>query len=74
MSAWWITEHFTESSRLEASLNHTIGVGRAGLSEQALDLLSFWLPLVVAALVAYLLSTVTKRVRRRYLGESAPTA
>jgi len=69
--AWWITERFT-ASRFESSLNHFTGEGRMGLSEQALDLLSFWLPLIVAALVAYLMSTVTKRVRRRYLGEAAP--
>jgi len=73
-AAWWITEHFTKSSAFEARWNDWTGEGRMGLSEQALDLLSFWLPLIVAALVAYLLSTVTKRVRRRYLGESAPKA
>lgn len=70
-AAWWVTERFA-SSRFEASLNHYTGLGRMGLPEGALGLLSFWLPLIVAALVAYALATVTKRVRRRYLGESAP--
>ena len=67
-AAWWIAEHYS-SSRFESSLNHFTGEGRTGLSEAALQQLTFWLPLVVAASIAYLLATLTKRVRRRYLGE-----
>jgi len=67
-AAWWITRHYS-SLRFESNLNHFTGEGRTGLSEAALAQLEFWLPMVVAALVAYLLAAVTKRVRRRYLGE-----
>ena len=69
-AAWWVTQRFT-SSRFETSLNHFTGEGRTGLPEAALGLISFWLPLVVAALAAYVLSTLSKRLRRRYLGEPA---
>jgi hypothetical protein len=67
-AAWWITAHFT-SSRFESNLNRFTGEGRTGLSEAALEQLQFWLPLVVAALVAYVVASLSKRVRRRYLGE-----
>jgi hypothetical protein len=67
-AAWWIAEHYS-SSRFETSLNHFTGEGRTGLSEAALQQLTFWLPLVAAASIAYLIAALTKRVRRRYLGE-----
>jgi hypothetical protein len=67
-AAWWITAHFT-SSRFESNLNRFTGEGRTGLSEAALEQLQFWLPLVVAAMVAYVVASLSKRVRRRYLGE-----
>jgi hypothetical protein len=67
-AAWWIAQRFS-SARFEASLNHFTGEGRTGLSQAALEQLNFWLPMVVAASIAYLLATVRKRVHRRYLGE-----
>lgn len=67
-AAWWVTHRFT-SGRFEGRLNRYSGIGRAELSPEAIDWMSFWLPVLAAALVAYLLSTLTKRVRRRYLGE-----
>lgn len=67
-AAWWVTQRFT-SGRFEGRLNHYFGVGRTELSQGAIDWLSFCLPVLAAALVAYLLSTLTKRVRRRYLDE-----
>jgi hypothetical protein len=67
-AAWWVTHHFT-SGRFEGRLNHYFGVGRTGLSPEAIDWMSFWLPVLAAALLAYVLSTLTKRVRRRYLDE-----
>jgi len=70
-AAWWIAGHYS-STRFESSLNHFTGEGRTGLSEAALEQLTFWLPLVVAAALAYLLATLTKRVRRRYLGVDGP--
>src|SRR5262245_1184407 len=68
-AAWWVAQHFS-SSRFESSLNHFTGEGRAGLSAAALEQLTFWLPLVAAASITYILAAVTKRVRRRYLGEA----
>ncbi len=67
-AAWWVTHRFT-SGRFEGRLNRYFGVGRTELSPEAIDWMSFWLPVLAAALVAYLLSTLTKRVRRRYLDE-----
>jgi hypothetical protein len=72
-AAWWTTAHFT-TSRFESSLNRFTGEGRTGVSEAALEQLQFWFPLVVAALVAYVLSTLTKRLGRRYLGEAEKRA
>jgi hypothetical protein len=72
-AAWWIAQRYTDS-RFETRLNHFTGEGRAGLTRGEYELLSFWLPLVVAALVAHTLAALTKRVRRRYAGESAPSA
>jgi hypothetical protein len=71
-AVWWIAQHFS-SSRFETSLNHFTGEGRTGLSAAALEQLNFWLPLVVAASMAYLLAALTKRIRRRYLGEDGPS-
>lgn len=67
-AAWWVTQRFT-SGRFEGRLNHYFGVGRTGLSPEAIGWLSFWLPVLAAALVAYLVSRLSKRVRRRYLDE-----
>ena len=67
-AAWWIARHYS-SSRFESNLNRFTGEGRTGLSEAALEQLNFWLPLVAAASSAYLVATLTKRLRRRYLGE-----
>jgi hypothetical protein len=64
--AWWVTHRFTVSRR-ERWMNELLGRER-GLSEGAVDWLTFWLPLLAAALVAYLLFTVRRRIRRRYLG------
>lgn len=69
-AVWWVTEHFS-SLRFESRLNHFTGEGRTGVSAAALEQLQFWLPLVIAALVAYVLAKLTKRLRRRYLGEEA---
>jgi hypothetical protein len=68
-AAWWITQRYT-SSRFETSLNHFTGEGRAGLSAEQYELLSFTLPLVASALVAHLLAACTRRIHRRYAGES----
>jgi hypothetical protein len=67
--AWWITQRYTDS-RFETNLNHFTGEGRAGLSSGEFELLTFWLPLVVSALVAHALAALTRRIRRRYAGES----
>lgn len=72
-AAWWVTQRYTDS-RFEANLDRFTGEGRAGLSAGEYQLLSFWLPLVVAALVAHLMTALTKRIRRRYAGESPAPA
>ena len=64
-AAWWLAHRYTtSSSRL---MNWISGDSRTELSEDVLGLLEFWLPILAAALVAYLSSTLAKRVRRRYL-------
>lgn len=68
-AAWWLTQRYT-TARVESNLHRLTGEGRTGLSAGAYDLLSFALPLVVAALVAHLLAAVTRRIRRRYAGET----
>ncbi|HEX6884640.1 MAG TPA: hypothetical protein VF530_14795 [Planctomycetota bacterium] len=68
-AAWWLTQRYT-TTRVESNLHRFTGEGRTGLSAGAYDLLSFALPLVVAALVAHLLASITRRIRRRYEGET----
>lgn len=71
-AAWWATHHLTVSRR-DRWLDGLLGKGPS-LSEAGAEWLSFWLPLLAAALVAYLISTLEKRVRRRYLGEERSRA
>ncbi len=63
--AWWLTRRYTTSA-FEAGWHSLTGEGRAGLSRATLERLQFWLPLVAAALTAYLATTLARRVRRRY--------
>jgi hypothetical protein len=65
-AAWWVAHRFTTSSRW----NWMKGEPRTGLPPQTLELLSFWLPLLAAAFVAYLMASVGRRLRKRYLDES----
>lgn len=62
-AGWWLARRYT-SSRLPHWLT---GDERSRLSEDALAQLSFWLPLVVAALAAYASFSLSRRVRQRYL-------
>jgi hypothetical protein len=64
-AGWWIARTFTDSA-LE-SLLHDVGLGgRRGISATTMSWLSFWLPLVAAALCSYLGAFVATRVQRRY--------
>jgi hypothetical protein len=71
-AAWWVTQRFTSATT--SPFHFWNSDERTHVSESSLELLSFWLPLVAAALIAYLIATLTKRVRRRYLGESGANA
>jgi hypothetical protein len=64
---WWLARRYTSSS-LEGHWSRLTGSGRSALAPETLALLSFWLPIVAAAAVAYASALLTRRVRRRYLG------
>ena len=68
--AWWLTHAYTTSS-FESNFRKATGHGRTGISEETMERLQFWLPILAAALVAYLSTHIAERVRRRYLLDRA---
>lgn len=64
---WWVASTFTDS-QLSATL-HSLGIGsgpRRAVSSGTLRALSFWLPILVAALCSYAGSRLGALVRARY--------
>lgn len=68
--AWWLSQRYT-SSWLTSGLDRLSGRDRSFVSQATLERLQFWLPLLCAAIVAYLMTYVSKKVRRIYLQEGA---
>lgn len=65
-AGWWVAHTFTDSR--PRSLLRSIGIGHGGthvVSGATYRVLSFWLPILVAALSAYLGDRIARRVRRR---------
>ena len=67
VAGWWVASTFTDS-RLSATL-HSLGIGsgpRRAVSSDTMRALSFWAPIVAAALCSYLGSRLAALVRARY--------
>ena len=58
--AWWLTHHFTTSKIEPGSIERPL------VSPEMMDQLQFWLPLIAAALAAYLTAAFSHRIRKRY--------
>ncbi|MEQ1893143.1 MAG: hypothetical protein ABL998_11405 [Planctomycetota bacterium] len=68
--AWWITRQCA-TPRLEREVKRIFGID-AGFSETTVERLALWLPILAAALVAYLLHIWKRRSRRRCFGTDLP--
>ena len=69
---WWITRTYTDSRW--RSVLHRVGIGDGGtkvVSSDTLQAMNFWLPLLAAAICAYLGDRIARWFRRRY---APPTA
>jgi hypothetical protein len=68
---WWIAQTFTDSE-ISAHL-HSWGLGagpRHAVSSDTLHAMSFWLPLLAAAVCSYASSRITALIRARYSSEA----
>jgi hypothetical protein len=66
-AGWWVAHTYTDSR--PRALRRSIGIGQGGthvVSGETYRALSFWLPIVVAAVSAYLGDRIARWVRRRY--------
>jgi hypothetical protein len=66
-AGWWVTSTYTDS-RWRGAL-HSLGIGKGGkhvVSGESYRALNFWLPLLAAALCAYLGDRLAGYIRRRY--------
>ncbi len=66
-AGWWVARTFTDSPW--RAMLHSLGIGRGGtrvVTSATYRALSFWLPLLAAALSAYAGSRLAALVRRRY--------
>ena len=73
VAGWWVASTFTDS-RLSATL-HSLGIGsgpRRAVSGETMRALSFWAPILAAALCSYLGNRLAALVRARYA--AAPDA
>ncbi|HWN83378.1 MAG TPA: hypothetical protein VNM87_14875 [Candidatus Udaeobacter sp.] len=64
---WWIARTYTDSRW--RSVLHRIGFGDGGtkvVSSDTLQAMHFWLPILAAAICAYLGDRIARRFRRRY--------
>jgi len=64
---WWIARNYTDSRW--RSLLHRVGIGDGGtrvVSSDTLQAMSFWLPILAAAICAYLGDRLARWFRRRY--------
>jgi len=74
-AGWWVANTFTDSHWRSAL--RSFGIGRGGthvVSADTLQAMSFWLPIVSAALCAYLGDRLAHSLRRRYEGPAGPPA
>lgn len=66
-AGWWVTNTYTDSHWRGAL--HSLGVGKGGrhvVSGDTYRALNFWLPILAAALCAYLGDRLAAAIRRRY--------
>ncbi len=64
-AGWWLGRMFTDSA-FEGFL-HDLGLGgRRAISAETMKFLSFWVPLLAAALCGYAGTFVAKRIQQRY--------
>jgi hypothetical protein len=66
-AGWWVANTYTDSHWKSAL--RSLGIGRGGtqvVSSESLQAMSFWLPILSAALCAYLGSRLAFLIRRRY--------
>lgn len=66
-AGWWVAHTYTDS-RPRAVLR-SIGIGKGGtrvVSGDTYQAMSFWLPILAAAICAYLGDRIARRVRRHY--------
>jgi hypothetical protein len=64
---WWIARTYTDSRW--RSLLHRVGIGDGGtrvVSSETLQAMSFWLPILAAAICAYAGDRIARWFRRRY--------
>jgi hypothetical protein len=70
---WWIADTYTDSH--VRSVLRSVGIGSGGtrvVSGSTYKALSFWLPLLAAALCAYLGERIAQHYRDRRQAESRP--
>jgi hypothetical protein len=70
VAAWWLSQRYT-SSWLTSGLDRFSGRDRELVSQATLERIQFWVPLLCAAVVAYVTTHVSRKVRRVYLQEDA---
>ncbi len=66
-AGWWVANTYTDSHWRSAL--RSLGIGRGGthvVSSETFQAMSFWLPIVSAALCAYLGNRLALLIRRRY--------
>ena len=65
IAGWWVAHHYTANA-LEV-LGQKLGFGgRTAISYQTLQRLTFWLPILAAALCSYITNFLAKQVQKKY--------
>ena len=72
IAGWWVARQFTDSPWDAALSFFGIGEDRTAVSSETKARLAFWVPLVAAALCAYVGARLGARVHRRYMPSDRP--
>jgi hypothetical protein len=74
-AGWWVASTYTDS-HLRSVVN-SLGIGRGGthvVSRTTYTAMSFWLPILAAAVCAYLGDRMARAIRHRYESETSDSA